>query len=132
MDLEGILNISGKPGLYKVLKTTPRSFIVESLDEKKKRFSVSAASRVAALSEISIYTLEDQEALSEVFLKMHAGKDQHMLPEVKAADHEIRAYFYKILPDHDDERVYVNDIRKLIKWYRLLEDRIDSAQDEEE
>ena len=131
MSLEGILNISGKSGLFRVLKTTPRSFIVESMDEHKKRFSVSAANRIAALSEISIYTLDDQMMLQEVFRRMrdHIATGAEM-PDPKTDEKSLRDFFYKIVPDQDEEKVYASDVRKVLKWYSLLKSEIDFDEED--
>jgi hypothetical protein len=74
MDLKGIVNISGRPGLFKVISSSKTGFIVEAIDETKKRFPIPGNARVAALEDISIYTLEDQVALKDVFQRIHDEK----------------------------------------------------------
>jgi hypothetical protein len=119
MELKDILNISGHPGLYKVISTSKNSFVVESLQMPKKRFVVSAASKVAALGDISIYTQENQQSLSKILYTMHIGLDKLPLPDVNNSK-ELTGYFAQILPDYDRDRVYVSDIKKIIKWYEIL------------
>lgn len=122
MDLKGIVNIAGKPGLYKVLTSSKNSFIVESLDTDKKRLPVPAHNKVAALEEISIYTEDGQVALKDVFVSLK-GADFTM-PNLKN-DQEVRGIFDTILPDYDADRFYVSDMRKVLKWYEILDPIMD-------
>ena len=65
MNLEKILSISGKPGLY-ALKIQMRSgFIAESLLDGKK-ITVVMKTNVSLLSEISMYTITEEKPLAEV------------------------------------------------------------------
>ena len=74
MNLEKILTISGKPGLYQLQNQTRNGFLATSLIDGKK-ISVSARQNVSILSEIAIYTLTKELPLSEVFTKIH--KKEH-------------------------------------------------------
>ena len=69
MDLSGIISISGRPGLYKVIAQGKNSIIVESLTEKK-RFPAYATDRISALEDISIYTHDGDVPLTEIFTKI--------------------------------------------------------------
>jgi hypothetical protein len=121
MDLKGIVNISGKPGLYKVISSSKGGFIVEAIDESRKRYPIPGSARVAALEDISIYTQEDQIALKDVFQRIHDDKiNLDGIDANKAEPQLITSTFAKIIPDYDTERVYMSDMRKLIRWYQTL------------
>lgn len=119
MSLEKVLSISGKPGLYKLTTQTRSGFLAESLADNKK-ISVSARHNVSLLSEIAIYTLTEEVPLREVFKKIaekEGGKEtiSHKVPKI-----ELEEFFFTVLPDYDEERVYASDIKKVVQWYNLL------------
>ncbi len=119
MELKGILAISGKPGLYKMLSQSKNSIIVEGLDDKK-RFPVYAAHQISALEEISIYTETDDVALADVFKGLYEAVNGEAAISHKSSRNELEALFAKALPDYDRDRVYVSDIKKVIQWYNIL------------
>ncbi len=121
MSLEKVLSISGKPGLYKLVAQTRAGFVAESLLDKK-RISVSIQHNVSILSEIAIYTLNEEVPLREVF-KTIKEKENGEQTSVKAKDSKdkLEEYFFGILPDYDEDRVYASDIKKVIQWYNLLQ-----------
>lgn len=118
-----ILAISGKPGLYKLVSRGNRSLIVETVDAQKKRMPAFAADKVVSLADISIYTDDDNEiALTKVFDNIkneYAGKPVDLSPK-KADQDDIIAFFAKVLPNYDKDRVRVSDMRKVLSWYNLL------------
>ena len=140
MSLDKILSISGKPGLYKLVAQTRGGFVAESLIDKK-RISVSLQNNVSVLSEIAIYTLTEEVPLKQVFLNIK-NKENGKETSVKANDSKdkLEAYFFDILQDYDEDRVYASDIKKVIQWYNLLQkhkllnllDSNDKNTDEEE
>ena len=142
MSLDKILSISGKPGLYKLITQTRGGFIAESLLDNK-RLSVSVQQNVSILSEIAIYTLTEEVPLKEVLSKIK-DKEKGELTKVspKDSNDKLEEYFFDILPDYDEDRVYVSDIKKVLQWYNLLqkqkmlglleEKRIKSSSDKEE
>lgn len=120
MDLTKILAISGKPGLFQMLSQVKAGFIVESLIDGK-RFPVFAHERVSTLEEISIFTTgEDDLPLKDVFQKIFDKLQGEPGPGVKAGNDELKKLFLEAVPDYDQERVYVSDMRKTITWYNLL------------
>jgi hypothetical protein len=122
MNLEKILSISGKPGLYALKVQTRTGFVAESLLDGKK-VTVSLKSNVSLLSEISIYTYEGEKPLSEI-IKAIASKEKNG-PAIshKEENAKLAAYFKEILPDYDEERVYPSDIKKILNWYNMLQER---------
>ncbi len=119
---EEIAAVSGKGGLFKVLKPSKSGVILESLDEQKKKLVVGADARVSILSEISIYThtTEGSTPLIDVFRKIQEEfGDDTGLDKTSDAD-ELKSFLKHILPDYDEDRVYVSDIKKLVSWYNKL------------
>lgn len=121
MDFKEIATVSGKPGLYKVLKPSRTGVILESLDEKKSKLVVGTSQRVSLLSEISIYTMNEEgsKPLEEVLKKIE--KEFQGDTGLAGADNEeYKAFLKHVLPDYDEDRVYVSDIKKLISWYAII------------
>ena len=119
MSLEKILSISGKPGLY-ALKTQTRSgLLAESLVDGKK-VTVSARQNVSLLSEIAIYTLTEEVPLRDVFAKISEKENGGEAISHKSTRDELEEYFFGVLPDYDEDRVYPSDIKKVVQWYNLL------------
>jgi hypothetical protein len=131
-----ILAISGKPGLYKLISRGNKSLIVETVDEQKKRIPAFGADRVVSLGDISIYTNDDSEVkLSTVFesIKQNYGDKPLDLSPKKASQDDIIAFFTKVLPNYDTDRVRVSDMRKVLSWYNILTaDGITEFDDKEE
>jgi hypothetical protein len=122
MNLEKILSISGKPGLY-ALKTQMRSgFIAESLLDGKK-ITVVMKTNVSLLSEISIYTINEEKPLTEVMRNIAIKEDNGPAISHKEDNAKLVAYFTEILPEYDSERVYPSDIKKVLNWYNLLQSK---------
>lgn len=120
MSLEKIIAIAGKPGLYNLVKQTRGGFVAESLMDKK-RLSVSVQQNVSVLSEIAIYTLDAEVPLKTVF-KSIKEKENGNISSVgpKDSKDKLEEYFFDILPNYDEDRVYASDIKKVIQWYNLL------------
>lgn len=121
MGLEKVLAISGKPGLYKLVAQTRGGFVAESLIDSK-RISVSIQQNVSVLSEIAIYTLSEEIPLHQV-LSTIKEKENGKVASVKPKDSKdtLEEYFFNILPEYDEDRVYTSDIKKIIQWYNLLQ-----------
>lgn len=132
MSLDKIMSISGKPGLYKVLTQTRNGAIVESLLDNK-RLNVNIHSNVSILSEIAIYTIHEEKPLAEIFesIKQKENGQQTSISHKDSKD-VLEEYFFNILPDYDEDRVYPSDIKKVIQWYNLLQknDLLPSASTE--
>ena len=120
MNLEKILAISGKPGLYALKIQTRSGFVAESLVDGKK-VTVGLRSNVSLLSEISMYTNSEEKPLAEVMRAIAAKEDNGPALSHKASNDELLAYFGEILPDYDKDRVYPSDIKKVLNWYNILQ-----------
>ncbi len=122
MSLDKILSIGGKPGLHRLVTQTRTGFVAESLLDGKK-ITVSIRSSVSVLSEIAIYTLDEELPLREVFLKIQVKEKggKTSIPH-KSEKIALEEYFFEILPNYDEDRVYASDIKKVIQWYNILHD----------
>jgi hypothetical protein len=134
MDLKGILSVSGYGGLFKLIKQSKAGFIVESLIDNK-RMQAFATTKISTLEEIAIFTETSEVHLKDVLrsiFKIEDGKQVNLNP--KSSGEEYKAYFEKILPDYDRERVYVSDMKKVITWYNLLVEKgmVDLEEDKPE
>jgi hypothetical protein len=122
MKYNEVAAVSGKPGLYKVVKPTRSGVILESLDEKKAKLIVGGNQRVSILSEISIYTMTEEGTIGlesvmknvEKEFKGDLGIDQ------SADSDELKAFMKHVLPEFDEDKVYPSDIKKLINWYHII------------
>ena len=118
-----ILAISGKPGLYKLVSRGNKMLIVESLDAARKRQPAYAADKIVSLGDISIYTDDDKEvSLASVLQSVKDNYDGKVvdLNAKKASSADITAFFEKVLPNYDRDRVYPTDVKKLLQWYNIL------------
>ncbi|MBP1224913.1 DUF5606 domain-containing protein [Flavobacterium sp. 1355] len=120
MNLEKILAVSGKPGLYALKVQTRTGFVAESLTDGKK-ITVSLKSNVSLLSEISIYTHDGEKPLTEVFQRIGTKENKGQAISHKEDNAKLAAYFKEVLPDYDEERVYPSDIKKVLNWYNTLQ-----------
>ena len=117
--LKDILSISGQPGLFKLVSQAKNSIIVESLIDGK-RMPVYSTSRISALEDISIYTNEGEEKLTNVLVSLFENKTD---VNPKASSNILKETFEKLLPNYDSDRVYTSDIKKVFSWYLLLIDK---------
>lgn len=121
--LKDVAHISGKPGLYKIVKPGRAGVIVETLDAKKEKSMVSASAQVSILKDISMYTTDYEVStpLGDVFMSIKAKFDQTIDIDVKTANKaQLFDFMLQVMPDFDQERVRESDIKKLITWYRIM------------
>jgi hypothetical protein len=131
MTLTGIIAISGRPGLYKVLAQGKNNIIVQSLVDKK-RFPAYASDRISALEDISIYTYSEDKALVDIFDAIYTKEEGKKCISHKESEKKLSEYLLEILPDYDQERVYPSDVKKLFQWFNLLHDAGELKQEKEE
>jgi len=120
MNLEKILAISGKPGLFALKIQTRTGFVAESLLDGKK-ITVGLRSNVSLLSEISMYTNTQEKPLAEVMRNIAIKENEGPAISSKEDNAKLVAYFKEILPDYDEDRVYPSDIKKVLNWYNMLQ-----------
>lgn len=118
--LKKILSISGKSGLYKLVSYGKNMIIVESLNDSK-RFPAYSHDKIISLGDIAIYTYDEEVALSAVLQTIYDKNEGKPVDVKQYADKtSLFDFFETVLPEFDKERVYPNDIKKVITWYNLL------------
>ncbi|AWV99911.1 DUF5606 family protein [Arcticibacterium luteifluviistationis] len=121
--LQDVAHISGRPGLFRIIKPGRSGVIVESMDGNKKREIVNVNAKVSVLKDISIYSEEHDKStpLAEIFTTLKEQNGEKIDFEVKkSTPAEFFTFFEGVMPDFDKERVYTSDIKKIIQWYNLL------------
>jgi hypothetical protein len=119
MDLQGIISISGRPGLFKIVTQGKSNVIVESLIDKK-RFPAFASEKISSIEDISIFTYEEDVKLTDVFSTLLSQNDGKESINHKVEESVLRSTFTSVLSNYDIDRVYLSDIRKVFQWYNLL------------
>jgi hypothetical protein len=133
IDLRQVAAIAGMSGLYRIVKPTRNGVIVESLSDKPTRMVAQARHRMSLLDEISIYT-NDEEAtvpLAEVMDRIHQKYNGELPFGEKPSDQELKDFMADVLPDYDEDRVYVSDMRKLANWYGIATKHVGFTAGEE-
>lgn len=120
--LKGILAIAGQPGLYKVISEGKNNVVIESLLTGKKSTAYADA-KMSTLEDIAIYTLQEDIPLKKVFRKIYEKENGGLAISVKSSPEDLKKYFAEILPEYDKERVYGSDVKKVISWYNLLNEK---------
>ncbi|HYG19425.1 MAG TPA: DUF5606 domain-containing protein [Ohtaekwangia sp.] len=122
MTLAEIATVSGKGGLFKIVAPTKSGVILESLDEHKTKLVATTNHRLSVLNEISIYTTtkEGTVALDVILKKIHAEFNGDPGVGADSDASELKSFMKAILPEYDEDRVYVSDIKKLVRWYEII------------
>ncbi len=120
MDYNRLVSVTGLSGLFELLSSKADGGIVKSLEDKSTKFVSTRLHSFSHLESIEVFTSKENVNLIEVFEAMQ--KSSVKLPDTKADAKEIKAYFQKVYPDMDFERVYGSDMKKMIKWFALLVD----------
>jgi hypothetical protein len=119
MDLTGIIAISGKPGLYKVIGQGKNAIIVQSLMDGK-RMPAHSSNKISSLEDITVYTTGEDVPLSKVLVSFYEKQEGKEAPSHKEPVEQLKVYLEERFPDYDKERMYNSDIQKLFQWYNLL------------
>ncbi|OCX51744.1 hypothetical protein BEL04_17175 [Mucilaginibacter sp. PPCGB 2223] len=120
MNLQGIVSVSGKPGLWKALAQNKTGFILESLDAQKTKLVANlSTAKLAALEEITIFSYDQDILLKDVLERMKSATN---IPDAKADGSKLRQFFREVAPDHDEEKVYASDMKKIITWFNILKE----------
>ncbi|HZK96508.1 MAG TPA: DUF5606 domain-containing protein [Prolixibacteraceae bacterium] len=120
--LKGILAITGQPGLFKVISEGKNNVVIESLLTGKKSTAYADA-KMSTLEDIAIYTLTEDIPLKKIFRIISEKENGGQAINVKSSPEELKKYFELILPDYDKSRVYGSDVKKVISWYNLLNEK---------
>ena len=121
MDLKDFIAIKGKADLYRILAKTPKGIIVETLNDTKTRFKVEPNLSVLLLYDITIFSNDNTDLFLRDIFKNTYKKDGAKVPvNYKDDTFKLKEYFREIAPNYDEEKVYISDIKKIIKWYTIL------------
>jgi hypothetical protein len=121
MNLRGIVAVSGRPGLFKLVGQNKAGYVLESLDTQKVKIVANIANtKLASLEDITVYGNNDDLKLVDVLANMAASTGE--VPEAKADAATLKAFFKEVAPDHDEEKVYASDMKKILSWYHLLKE----------
>lgn len=119
MNYREIVSVTGAGGLYQLVGSKGDGALLRQLGEQAVKFMPARKHSITQLETIEVYTVNDNVPLHEVFRKMqeHGGER----PAAKAGNATIKAYFLSVFPEMDAERVYISDMKKMLKWYDILE-----------
>jgi len=120
-NLQKILSISGQPGLFLYISQASAGVVVESLT-KKKRGIFGINSRLTSLSDISIYTTEEEIPLRKILERMHESLQENLAPDSKSTPEVLKEFFTEVLPDYDRDRFYLSHMKKVVEWYNTLKE----------
>ena len=133
MKFDEMVAVSGLPGVYKMIANRSNGLIVKDIETSKTRFASSRKHQFTPLASIGIFTDDDTTELKEVFKIMKDKLTSNPLPKPNAPD-ELKKYFAEVLPNYDRDKVHVNDIKKVVKWFTFLDakDLLDFSDEEKE
>jgi hypothetical protein len=123
MRFRDITSITGMGGLFKMESHKPSGLIVTSLTEGWTKFVSNREHLFSPLDNISIYTANDTVELLDVLLKAYEQKTSNPTVDAKSDNAALSAYFEKVLPEYDREKVHISDIKKFIKWFQILDEK---------
>lgn len=121
MNLRGIVAVSGRPGLFKLVGQNKGGYVLESLDAQKLKIVANISNtKLASLEDITIYGEDEDLKLIDVLTNIDAKKAT--APDAKADNNVLRSFFVEVAPNHDQEKVYASDMKKILTWYHLIKD----------
>ncbi|WP_295126972.1 DUF5606 domain-containing protein [uncultured Chitinophaga sp.] len=120
MQYREIVAVTGLGGLFQLVASKQDGAIVRSLEDKSTRFVSSRVHNFTPLESIEVFTTGDNVNLALVFKAMQENESQAAPIEPKSDNNSIKAYFKSVFPEFDEERVYVSDMKKMLKWYGIL------------
>jgi len=123
MNLEKLVSITGLSGIYRLVANRTNGLIIEELDSGKRKFVPSRGHQFTPLESIGIYTQDGETMeLQNVLTSMWAQRESNPPINADASNNELHAYFATILPMYDRDRVRTSDIKKMIKWFAILQE----------
>jgi hypothetical protein len=130
MSFEKIISVPGNPGLYKmVAQMRNGGFVVEGISDNK-RIPVSATQRIVMLKDVAIYTYEEDMPLYDAFKKLKENDSIATSVNSKSEPADLKEVMKKVLPEYDEERVHISDLRKIFAWYNLVKDLVGTPESE--
>ncbi len=125
MNLEKFLVIAGVPGVHKLIATRSNGLVIEDRQEGRTRFVPVRQNQITPLGTVAVYTDTEEGTMpiADVFQKMLDQMESAPPVPLTANSAELRQYFTQILPEHDRDRVHINDIKKCIKWFNFMQEK---------
>lgn len=121
MNLRGIVAVSGRPGLFKLVGQNKAGYVLESLDVQKVKIVANmTTTKLASLEDITVYGEDEDLKLTNVLANMVAAKGN--VPDAKSESAALKAFFLEVAPGHDGDKVYASDMKKIVSWYHILKD----------
>jgi len=118
MNYNKIISVTGLPGLYELLTSKADGAVLRSLEDNSTKFVSSRQHNFSHLESIEVFTNKENTNLAEVFKAMKESTEK--MPEDKADGKDLKAYFTKVYPDLDFDKVYASDMKKMVKWYGII------------
>ncbi|HUZ58660.1 MAG TPA: DUF5606 domain-containing protein [Hanamia sp.] len=119
MEYKKLVSVTGLPGLFELLSSKSDGAVVRSLEDNSTKFVSNRQHNFSQLESIEVFTTKDNTTLAELFDAMKKNKEK--IPDNNADLKSLKAYFEKVYPDLDFERVYTSDMKKMVKWYHIIE-----------
>ncbi len=119
LELKDILAISGQGGLFRYIAPSSNGVIVEALSDGK-RMNASGTAKISSMAEIAIYTESEDMPLWKVFQAVYKHTEGKTTLSPKSDPAQLKKLFAEILPDYDQDRVHVSDMKKVFGWYNIL------------
>ena len=136
MNLKDFVAVSSMPGLYRLIATRSNGLLIQEIDYEKTKFASTRKHQFTPLETVAIYTDNDSTELKEIFQRIESNLEDLPLPESNSSKEDFFNYFSEILPDYDEERVMISDVKKVIKWFKFLKERnlliLEDSSDEEQ
>ena len=118
MEYSKLVSVTGLSGLFELVSSKADGGIVRSLEDNSTKFVSSRIHQFSHLESIEIYTTADNVNLVDVLSVMKTSKEK--LPDATDAK-AVKAYFEKVYPTMDFVRVYGSDMKKMVKWFEVIE-----------
>ncbi|MEO8763216.1 MAG: DUF5606 domain-containing protein [Ginsengibacter sp.] len=123
MDYNKIVSVTGMAGLFELVSSKSDGAVVRSLEDNTTKFVSTRLHNFSHLESIEVFTTKSTSdgnlSLGELLQLMK--KSTEIIPEANADNKALKAYFEKVYPELDFEKVYASDMKKMVKWYRIIE-----------
>ncbi|MGN6194289.1 MAG: DUF5606 family protein [Ginsengibacter sp.] len=119
MEYNKLVSVTGLPGLFELLSSKSDGAVVRSLEDNTTKFVSSRQHNFSHLESIEVYTTKDNTSLAELFEAMKNSSEK--VPDANADAKTLKAYFEKVYPDLDFDRVYTSDMKKMVKWFHIID-----------
>lgn len=121
MNLRGIVAVSGRPGLFKLVGQNKAGYVLEGLDAQKVKIVTNiSTTKLASLEDITVYGEDEDLKLKDILANLAAIKGD--VPDAKADAAALKKLFLDIAPTHDQEKVYTSDMKKIVTWFHILKE----------